>query len=71
MRKVMVSALKLQPDNKWKLEEKGEAIFHQFGCDYEEFVSGAGHFTTAIIEWPDGTVNNVPVDHIRFIDQSE
>lgn len=67
MRTVMVSVPKLQKDNTWKLEEKGEAAFHQFGCDYEEFESGPGNFSTAIVEWPDGTVENVRADRIRFI----
>jgi hypothetical protein len=45
---------------------KGEAIFHQFGCNYEEFESGPGNFSTAIIELPDGTVLNIPVEDIAF-----
>lgn len=69
MRKVMVSEIRPHPTNRWKLEEKGEAIFHQFGCDFEEFESGTGNFTTAIIEWPDGTIGNVPVAHVRFLDK--
>jgi len=68
MRKVMVSEHKQQPDKKWKLEEKGEAFFHAFGTNYADFESGAGNFSTAIIEWPDGTVGNLPVEHIRFLD---
>jgi hypothetical protein len=68
MRKVMVSEHKRQEGSKWKLAEKGEAIFHQFGCDYAEYENGPGNFTTAIIEWPDGTVGNVPVENVRFLD---
>lgn len=67
MRKVMVREYRKQEDRTWKLEE-GEAMFHQFGCNYEEFENGAGNYTTAIIEWPDGTVMNVPVEHVRFLD---
>ena len=48
---------------------KGTAIFHQFGVDYEEFESGPGNFSTAIIELDDGTVKNVPVRNIAFIDE--
>ncbi len=44
------------------------AVFHQFGCDYEEFESGAGNYSTAIVELPDGTIKNVPVELIRFVD---
>lgn len=45
---------------------KGRAIFHEFGVDYEEFDSGPGNFSTAVIELPDGTVKNVPVENIAF-----
>ena len=68
MRKVIVSEHKQQEDRKWKLEEKGEAIFHVFGTNYEQFENGAGIFSTAIVEWPDGTMSNVPVEHVRFLD---
>lgn len=67
VRKVMVIEYKEQEDRKWKLEEKGEAVFHQFCCNYEEFETGHGNYVTAIIEWPDGTVGNVPIEHIRFL----
>lgn len=44
----------------------GNGVFHKFGCDYEEFESGPGNYTTAIVEMPDGSVKNVPVDLIVF-----
>lgn len=46
---------------------KGDALFHQWGIDYEEFETGLGNFSTAIIELPDGTVKNIPADMIVFI----
>jgi hypothetical protein len=67
MRKVIVSEHKRLDDGQFHLVEKGEAIFHQFGCDYEEFDSGYANFTTAIVEWPNGKVENVPVERIRFL----
>jgi hypothetical protein len=45
----------------------GEATFHAFGCDYEEFEEGPGNFSTAIIERKDGAIENVPVEMIKFI----
>ena len=42
------------------------AEFHEFGVDYEEFDSGAGNFSTAIVELPDGTIKNVPVELVQF-----
>ena len=48
-------------------EEQGEALFHGWGVNYEEFESGAGNFSTAIIELEDGTVKNIPAEQVRFI----
>lgn len=69
MRKVIFSEyVKKEDGYTWELKEIGDAIFHQFGSDYEEFESGAGNFSTAIIELPDGSVKNIPVEHIKFKD---
>jgi hypothetical protein len=73
MRKVMVKHL-AQPSpidgvaQKWQLVDKGEALFHQFGVDYQEFENGAGNYSTALVEWQDGTVESVRADRIRFMD---
>jgi len=50
----------------YKKTLKGGAIFHQFGVSYEEFESGPGNYSTAIIELQDGTIKNVPVENIAF-----
>lgn len=50
-----------------KKSKIGEATFHQFGVDYEEFETGPGNFTTAILELDDGNVISVDVELIRFI----
>ena len=52
---------------KYVLEPQGEALFHQFGVGYEELVSGHGNYTTAIVEWPDGRVESVLAEHVRFV----
>ena len=44
----------------------GNGIFHQFGCNYEEFESGPGNYSTAIIEMPSGEIKNVPVELVVF-----
>ena len=49
--------------------EIGTVKFHQFGMDYEEFETGPGNFSTAIVECDDGTVKNVPADLIKFVDK--
>jgi hypothetical protein len=57
----------IPPDGiKYERTSKGDAIFHEFGVDYEEFETGPGNFSTAIIELPDGSVKNIPVDQIKF-----
>lgn len=50
--------------------EIGEGYLLEYGVDYEELGSetGTGAFSTAIIELPDGTVKNIPVEFIRFIE---
>ena len=68
MKTVMVSKLEWDFDKKRnELVEKGEAIFHCFGVNYEEFENGPGNFSSAIVEWPDGTVSNIPVEQVRFL----
>ena len=44
----------------------GHGIFQQWGVDYEEFEEGPGNYSTAIVEMPDGSVKNVPVEMIVF-----
>lgn len=63
MRKTMVMEWK-----DGKMSDKGEAVFHQFGCDFMEMNDGNVNYSTAIVEWPDGAVENVPVQYIRFLD---
>ena len=47
--------------------EVGEAVFHQFGVGCEETDQGFVNYSTAIIEKPDGTIENIYVEMIRFI----
>lgn len=68
MRRVMVSEFRqVEGQSQMVLTEVGEAQFHQFGVNYQEFQNGPALYTTAIIEWPDGTVGNIPVERIRFL----
>ena len=68
MRKVMVSKRAYSREKTdWILEQRGEALFHQFGIDFAHAADGICSFTSAIIEWGDGSVENVPVNLIKFI----
>jgi len=70
MRKVEYSEWrKLPGDTHHTKVLAGFGDFHQFGCNYEEFENGAGNFTTAIIELPDGTMVNQPVEMVKFLDK--
>lgn len=44
----------------------GEGIFIQYGANFEEFDTSIGQYTSAIVEMPDGTMQNVSVDLITF-----
>ena len=69
MRMVKVNKYEKKPGDKFMTKvSDGEAKFHQFGMDYEEFDTGAGNFSTAIIEREDGKVENISVDMIEFIE---
>lgn len=42
--------------------------FHQWGSNYEEYENGAGNYSVAIVELPDGTVIMPVADDISFLD---
>jgi hypothetical protein len=49
--------------------EKGfpnEGVFHHWGVSHEEFESGPGNFTVAIIETPDGLIHEVIPGQMKF-----
>ena len=49
--------------------DDGLATFHRWGVDYEELENGVGNYSTAIIEREDGSVKNVPVALIAFVQE--
>lgn len=50
------------------LADDREGKFHGWGSGYEEFESGPGNYTVAIVEFPDGKVDTVVPYLIRFLD---
>lgn len=66
MRKVKV--FKYNALNRGDRLDDGEAMFHQWGVDFEEYETGAGNFTTAIIERKDGSIECPPADMIEFLE---
>ncbi|CAH5462713.1 TPA: hypothetical protein N0X70_001533 [Enterobacter roggenkampii] len=51
-----------------KKETVIEGLFHQWGSDFEEFETGPGNMTVAIVELPDGTVETFVPHLIKFIE---
>lgn len=45
-----------------------EAVFLQFGVDYEELGDNVGQYSTAIVEYPDGKIGSHYVGLVRFAD---
>ena len=66
MRKVTVFKREIIPAGGSKLVERGWAWFHDFGLDYEELNDGVGNYTTAVVEFPDGTLENIPLPLVKF-----
>lgn len=67
MRQVKVFKYNVDKDNKYKRSEHAIASFHSYGLNYYECQAGIGHETTAIVEYDNGVVENVPLDMIQFI----
>jgi hypothetical protein len=56
-------------DKTYDAREKGEALLHGFGLDLMEGNGGNfASFSVGIIEWPDGKLELISIDLIRFIE---
>lgn len=42
-------------------------LFHQWAAAYEEFENGPGNYTTALIETPEGTIDSVLPQNLKFV----
>ncbi len=50
---------------------EGTGVFHRWGEEYEEFETGPGNSTVAIVELPDGTVKAILPERVRFLADGE
>ena len=57
----------INKDGQW-VNEKFEGLFHEWGTDYEEFESGPGNYSVAIVELPDGRIITPRPNDIQFLD---
>lgn len=55
-------------NGKWGTMEFELGYFHQWGVSYEEFETGPGNYSVAIVELPDGRVVTPSANDIQFID---
>lgn len=58
-------------NGKWVSHEFGLGYFHAWGMNYEEFETGPGNYSVAIVELPDGHIVMPMPDDIVFLDRVE
>ncbi len=72
MRKVLILAYEKNDlgNNNYETKQKVvcKGLFHQWGVNYEEFETGPGNYTVAIVELLDGKVKEVTPDLIQFVE---
>ena len=76
MRKVMICKFTKDEKEKIKKVDDVEGIFHEFGVESVEGENCDGNatygtYSTAIVELKDGTIENVPVEMIRFLPEKK
>ncbi len=71
MRKVAIKikqpSVSLRKGWEWSAEFIQPGLFHKWGNAFEEFESGPGNYTVAIVELPDGTIEEVLPSNVKFI----
>jgi hypothetical protein len=67
MKRVMTYDWLKNENGDYEKVEIGEALFHQWGVDYEEFESGPGNFSVAIVEYNDGSIKMIYPPYIKFL----
>jgi len=53
--------------NCFEKDYPNEGLFHGWGVNYNEFETGPGNYSTAIVELPDGRVEEVLPSNIKFV----
>ena len=68
MRKVKVDRELFDVVKKENVKDEFEGKFHCWGAEFEEFDSGPGNYTVAIVEDEKGQIFKVDPDHIQFLE---
>ena len=67
-------------DGHGKMNKKGtgcesdyihDGVFHEWGTEYEEFEDGASQYSVAIVELPDGTIETIHPEYIKFLEPTK
>jgi len=51
----------------WQKDFENVGFFHQWASAYEEFETGAGNYTVAIVEVEDRTIEQVLPSNLKFV----
>lgn len=54
--------------NCWETDFIHEGVFHQWAFAFEDSPNGFGNYTVALIENPDGIIEEVLPSNVKFID---
>lgn len=60
---------RVEGTGQWSNEYSESGLFHKWASTYEEFENGAGNYTVAIVELPDGSIKEVLPICIKFDDK--
>lgn len=71
LRKVIIKKFDRIENGKSVYIPDGAGWFHCWGMAYDEFETGPGLFTTAIVERQTGEIESVPAECVRFIEPYE
>ncbi len=58
-------------NGKWATKEFDLGYFHKWGCSFEEFETGAGNYSVALVELPSGKIVEVLPNDLEFLDVKE
>ena len=53
------------------LQVAGQGVFHGFGLDVLETETSCASYSTALVELSTGQMENVPAEHIQFLDKQD
>jgi hypothetical protein len=54
--------------NCWEKDFPNAGLFHQWASAYEESSEGFGNYTVALVEMTDGTIEQVLLSSLKFVD---